>query len=46
MISTTESLTFNLPARVGFINITPEVERIVQASGMQEGLVLVKVIGE
>ena len=41
MKSTTEYLTFNVPARVGFINITSDVEKIVYASGVQEGLVLV-----
>ena len=30
-----------LPSRRGFVNITPEVERIVRASGVREGLVLV-----
>ena len=47
MKSTTEYLTFNVPARVGFINITPDVEKIVQASGVQEELVLVNtMLGE
>jgi secondary thiamine-phosphate synthase enzyme len=41
MKSHTEYLTFNLPARMGFERITPEVERIVAASGIKEGLVLV-----
>ena len=41
MKSQTEYLSFQLPQRVGLINITPEVERIVRASGVQEGLVLV-----
>jgi secondary thiamine-phosphate synthase enzyme len=41
MKSKTEYLTFNLPARMAFQNITPEVERIVRESGVQEGLVLV-----
>jgi secondary thiamine-phosphate synthase enzyme len=39
--SHTEYLTMNVPARRGFVNITPEVERIVRESGMAEGLVLV-----
>jgi len=34
-------LTFNLPARLGFRNITPEVRRAVQESGVREGLCLV-----
>ncbi len=37
----TEYLTFNLPARMAFENITPKIEAIVRASGVQEGLVLV-----
>ncbi len=41
MKSKTEYLTMNIPARRGFVNITPEVERIVGASGVREGLVLV-----
>jgi secondary thiamine-phosphate synthase enzyme len=41
MKSHTEYLTFNLPARMAFENITPKVTAIVQASGVQEGLVLV-----
>ncbi len=31
----------NGPARRGFVNITPEVERVVRESGVREGLVLV-----
>jgi secondary thiamine-phosphate synthase enzyme len=34
-------LIFNLPGRVAFENITPRVQAIVAASGVQEGLVLV-----
>ena len=41
MKSKTEYLTFNLPRRMDFVNITPEVEQIVAASGVQEGFVLV-----
>jgi secondary thiamine-phosphate synthase enzyme len=40
MKSRTEYLTFNLPARMAFQNITPDVERVVRASGVQEGLLL------
>ena len=40
MKSYTEYLTFNLPARMAFENITPRVEEIVGKSGVQEGLVL------
>jgi secondary thiamine-phosphate synthase enzyme len=41
MRSRTEYLTMDLPTRVGFVNITPEVERVVRESGVGEGLVLV-----
>ncbi|MCC5828277.1 MAG: YjbQ family protein [Phycisphaeraceae bacterium] len=41
MKSKTEYLTFNVPQRMGFVNITGEVERIVGESGVAEGLVLV-----
>ena len=41
MKSTTERLTFEIPARMEFINITPDVETIVQKSGVREGLCLV-----
>jgi secondary thiamine-phosphate synthase enzyme len=38
--SLTEYLTFNIPTRMGFLNITPQVEQIVARSGVREGLVL------
>jgi len=41
MKSQTEYLTFNLPARMAFQNITPDVAEVVRRSGVQEGLVLV-----
>jgi secondary thiamine-phosphate synthase enzyme len=41
MKSETEYLTFNLPERMQFVNITPQVEDVVRASGVREGLVLV-----
>lgn len=41
MLSLTEHLTFNLPVRMGFLNITPQIESLVRRSGVQEGLVLV-----
>jgi secondary thiamine-phosphate synthase enzyme len=41
MKSKTEHLAMHVPARRGFVNITPEVERVVEASGVREGLVLV-----
>jgi secondary thiamine-phosphate synthase enzyme len=40
MKSFTEYLTINLPARMGFQNITPQVEAAVRTSGVVEGLVL------
>ncbi len=40
MKSHTEHLTFNLPTRMAFENITPKVEAIVRKSGVTEGLVL------
>ena len=36
----TEYLTFNLPHRMAFVNITPQVEEAVRKSGIVEGLVL------
>ena len=41
MKSHTGYLVMNVPARRGFVNLTPEVERLVRESGVQEGLVLV-----
>jgi secondary thiamine-phosphate synthase enzyme len=41
MKSLTRHLTMNIPARMGFQNITPEVERAVAESGVREGLCLV-----
>ena len=41
MKSLTEHLTMNIPARMGFENITPKVAAAVAKSGVQEGLVLV-----
>jgi secondary thiamine-phosphate synthase enzyme len=40
MKSHTEYLTFNLPHRMAFVNITPQVEAAVRKSGVAEGLVL------
>ena len=34
-------LTFNIPARMDFVNITPKVADAVRASGIKEGLCLV-----
>ena len=41
MKSYRKELTFNLPSRRGFVNITPEVEDAVRESGVREGLCLV-----
>jgi secondary thiamine-phosphate synthase enzyme len=41
MRSTTRYLTLEIPARMDFRNITPDVERVVKESGVQEGLCLV-----
>lgn len=41
MKSHTEYLTFDIPQRMGFLNITRRVEEIVAGSGVREGLVLV-----
>ena len=41
MKSLTEYLTFTIPSRMGFLNITPTVEELVARSGIQEGLCLV-----
>ena len=41
MKSTTEHLSFNIPARMAFLNITPQVEGVVKKSGVKEGLCLV-----
>jgi len=41
MKSHTEYLTYNILSRRGFVNITPEVRKIIQKSGIREGLCLV-----
>jgi len=38
--SHTEYLTFQIPERMGFLNITEQIVQIVKQSGVQEGLVL------
>lgn len=35
-----KELTFTIPSRRGFVNITKEVEMCIQESGVREGLVL------
>ena len=41
MKSHRQVLTFNIPARMDFLNITPQVEAAVAESGVRDGLVLV-----
>ena len=41
MKSYTEYLTLNIPSKMAFQNITPQVEAAVKKSGVQEGIVLV-----
>jgi secondary thiamine-phosphate synthase enzyme len=41
MKSLTEYLTFNVKSRRGFVNITPDVRKIIQKSGIKEGICLV-----
>ncbi len=41
MKSITRYLTLNVPERMGFVNITPEVEQALRDSGVREGLCLV-----
>ena len=40
MKSHTEYLTFRVPTRMAFTNITPQVEEALRKSGVQEGLLL------
>ncbi len=40
MKSHTEYLTFNVPKRMDFVNITARLEEAVKKSGVQEGLLL------
>ena len=41
MRSFRKTLTFNVPARMDFVNITPQVESALAESGIREGLCLV-----
>ncbi len=41
MKSYRKELWFNIPSRRGFVNITPDVNKALRESGIQEGLVLV-----
>ena len=41
MKSHTEYLTFNVPSRLDFLNITRQVDECLRRSGIQEGLCLV-----
>ncbi len=41
MKSYRQELWFNVPARMDFVNITPQVEKCVRESGVRDGLCLV-----
>jgi secondary thiamine-phosphate synthase enzyme len=41
MKSTTRHLSFEVPARMDFVNITPDVQDVLRESGIREGLCLV-----
>ncbi|MGW8179716.1 MAG: YjbQ family protein, partial [bacterium] len=41
MKSHRKELWFNVPERVGLINITPDVVKALKESGIKEGLILV-----
>ncbi len=41
MKSHRQELWFEVPARRGFINITPDIDSVLADSGVQEGLILV-----
>ena len=41
MKSYRKELWFNVPARRGFVNITPQIEQCLKESGVSEGIVLV-----
>ena len=41
MKSLTDYLTFNIKTRRGFVNITPQIEKLIKKSGIEDGLCLV-----
>ena len=41
MKSYRNELSFNIPSRRGFVNITPDVEATLRESGIREGLALI-----
>jgi secondary thiamine-phosphate synthase enzyme len=41
MRSFRREITLNVPSRMGFVNITPEVEACLRESGIREGIALV-----
>jgi secondary thiamine-phosphate synthase enzyme len=41
MRSFRREITLNVPARTGFVNITPEVETCLRDSGIREGIALI-----
>jgi thiamine phosphate synthase YjbQ (UPF0047 family) len=46
MKSYRKELLFHLPSRRAYVNITSQVQASIDESGIMEGLVLVKIIGE
>jgi len=44
MKSLTDYLSFEVPARRGFVNITDAVDKLVRKSGVAEGLCLVNTL--
>ena len=41
MKSYRKELTFNIPSRRGFVNITSQVEEVIRESGIKDGMILV-----
>ena len=41
MISYRKELWFNIPARRGIVNITPQIRDLLRESGVKEGLILI-----
>ena len=40
MKSYRKELVFNIPGRRGFVNITPQIQKALEESGIREGLLL------
>lgn len=41
MKSFTDYLTLNIPSKMAFVNITPQVEDAIKKSGVKEGIALI-----